>query len=47
MRMPKSVPLRHMVATTVLYSMPKIGSIVHLQAGMEMFRNVWLLPLMK
>ena len=47
MRMPKSVPLRHMVASTVQYGMSKIGSSVHLQAGMEMLRNVWLLPLRK
>ena len=46
-RIPKSVPLRHMVATTVQYGISKIGSMVHLHAGMEIFRKVWLLPFMK
>ena len=43
MRIPKSVPLRHMVATTVEQGTSKTGSMVHLQAGIDRFRNVWSL----
>ena len=45
--MPKSVPLRAMVVTTVLPGIPLAAAVASLQAGITRLRKKWSLPATK